>query len=696
MKTLIRALALASMCVCSVYAQSVFPPSNSNGGVGVGAANLFVAGAGPSTSASLAITSLGLTTAQLNTIEWHCYTGTGFSGGNATGPLTPMAVATTTASFTTTTASFAFVSSSNYVCVVNSNGGAGATGATGATGTAGATGSTGPTGPTGLTGVTGATGPTGLTGATGPTGPTGATGTAGTNGSNGATGATGATGPTGPTGSTGAAGAGNNAFCHDTTGSTTTYTCPTPTPTPTTLAGLLIAFQPQATNTGTSTVNVAALGAITLKQSDCSTNMASGSLVGGQTVIFQYNGTSFCQASSSGSTGLGSAPPTALTVTSNAATAVFTCTISTNTITISAAVTITLTAPPSCPTGSAVGPYMIPVTYTGSPTSSALITWIGTTSFNLPTVVDSSQNPSITQIPLWYYNSGYNPGPPNSTTATPVPINTVGVRGANGIGVSATADMMNAPLKCGPTTGTTAQSCSSTPTGTLSTGDVIFFTSFSTVTSLTLTYNGTAYTVHQNGSSTVSFTAGQTYPLSFDGTLLNFNGGGSPAAVANLDGLMFCAGGNCTFSAQIAIPQGGATPLYTKLILPTASTFGHIVSAFQNSSSPYVSLAIYNDACTGSPLYTATPTQITGNGNLTIPISVTAIPAGSYWVALSSDSASSSDKFYAAPNISNFQDASILAGGSATVTWTSHVPAWPSGCGTLAASGNPALFIIKP
>jgi len=114
------------------------------------------------------------------------------------------------------------------------------------------------------------------------------------------TGATGATGPTGPTGPAGANGAGNNALCSDATGSTTTYTCPTPNPTVVSLTGLIISFVPQTTNSGSATVNVAGLGAKSLVQSDCSTALSASALTGGKMYLFSYNGTNFCQSSTSG------------------------------------------------------------------------------------------------------------------------------------------------------------------------------------------------------------------------------------------------------------------------------------------------------------------------------------------------------------------------------------------------------------
>lgn len=96
---------------------------------------------------------------------------------------------------------------------------------------------------------------------------------------------------------TGGGGAGNNAQCTDATGSTTTYTCPTPVPVPTTLSGLLISFVPQVTNTGAATVNVAGLGVKTLKQANCSSDLAAGAIIGGSMYLFSYNGTVFCQGS---------------------------------------------------------------------------------------------------------------------------------------------------------------------------------------------------------------------------------------------------------------------------------------------------------------------------------------------------------------------------------------------------------------
>lgn len=109
-------------------------------------------------------------------------------------------------------------------------------------------------------------------------------------------------GQTGPTGATGANGAGNNTYCADATGSTTTYTCPTPNPTVTTLTGLIVSFKPQATNSGSATLNVAGLGAKTLKAADCTTNLAASALTGGSTYLFSYDGTNFCQSSSASGT----------------------------------------------------------------------------------------------------------------------------------------------------------------------------------------------------------------------------------------------------------------------------------------------------------------------------------------------------------------------------------------------------------
>jgi hypothetical protein len=91
--------------------------------------------------------------------------------------------------------------------------------------------------------------------------------------------------PPGGGGSSG--GTGNNALCIDATGSTTTYTCPTSVPQVTTRTGIFVVFIPQTTNTGASTLNVAGLGALPLKQADCSTGFASGALLGGKAYAFQ-------------------------------------------------------------------------------------------------------------------------------------------------------------------------------------------------------------------------------------------------------------------------------------------------------------------------------------------------------------------------------------------------------------------------
>jgi hypothetical protein len=89
-------------------------------------------------------------------------------------------------------------------------------------------------------------------------------------------------------------GTGSNTLCVDASGSSTTYTCPSPTPAPTTLAGLIVAFIPQTTSTGSSqTLNVAGLGAKNLVWVDGSTALQAGLLVASQMYIFQYDGTSF-------------------------------------------------------------------------------------------------------------------------------------------------------------------------------------------------------------------------------------------------------------------------------------------------------------------------------------------------------------------------------------------------------------------
>jgi len=96
-------------------------------------------------------------------------------------------------------------------------------------------------------------------------------------------------GPTGP------AGAGNNAYCADATGSTTTYTCPSPSPVVTTLTGLMVSFVPQTTNSGTSTLNVAGLGPKQIDEANCSTPVPSSGLTGGSLYTLAYNGSVLCE-----------------------------------------------------------------------------------------------------------------------------------------------------------------------------------------------------------------------------------------------------------------------------------------------------------------------------------------------------------------------------------------------------------------
>lgn len=128
-------------------------------------------------------------------------------------------------------------------------------------------------------------------------------------------------------GSAGPAGAGNNTYCPDATGSTTTYTCPSPSPTITSLTGLIVIFVPQTTNTGTSTLNIATLGAKTLKASDGTTNISSGQLIGGTAYSFAYDGTNLRQVSSSGGAGGGTGNAAELVTTTcvGCSSATFTC-----------------------------------------------------------------------------------------------------------------------------------------------------------------------------------------------------------------------------------------------------------------------------------------------------------------------------------------------------------------------------------
>jgi hypothetical protein len=253
-----KRLALLILIPALALAQYPRPGSGSSAGGGVGATNPTASSAGAVTTLTVDLTALNLTSA--DAVEYQCWTGTGTAR-------TPVAVSSISG-LTTTSITLNFASTANISCAVNGTGGAGPIGASGATG------ATGSTGAAGATGATGAAGATGATGAAGATGATGATGTPGT---------------------------GNNAYCADATGSTTTYTCPSPTPAVSTLTGLVVSFVPQTTNSGTSTLNVFSLGAKTLKQSDGSTNVAASALTGGSAYSFQYDGTNFRQVSSSGS-----------------------------------------------------------------------------------------------------------------------------------------------------------------------------------------------------------------------------------------------------------------------------------------------------------------------------------------------------------------------------------------------------------
>ncbi len=278
-------------CACALAPAQQYPAGNTGG-----APNLFVAGAGPATSTNINISSLNLTSATLGTLTWGCSSGTGFTGGLVTGPLTSITSAAMTP--TTSTASFTFSSTSNYLCVVNSNGGVG------------------PAGPNGTNGTNGANGNTILNGSSGP--PSSGTGNNGdfylytptsclygpkASGSWPGT----CTSLVGPTGSTGANGAGNNTYCQDATGSGTAYTCPTPVPTVSTLSGLIVSFVPQTNSGATPTLNIQSLGAVALRQSDCSTAVTG--LNAHQLYLFSYNGSVLCQGSSAGSSSGVGVPP---------------------------------------------------------------------------------------------------------------------------------------------------------------------------------------------------------------------------------------------------------------------------------------------------------------------------------------------------------------------------------------------------
>lgn len=287
------------------------------GGGGTGSANI--------STPFAAVTSVAITvTGAAATSLTDCY-------DNASPPVlivTGFTVAVTNAN--TVTASW--TGSKTGTCITNTSG------INGIAGAAGASGPSGPSGPSGATGVTGSNGASGPSGPSGPTGVTGASGPSGPSGPSGASGPSGPQGTAGTNGTNGANGTGNNALCSDATGSGTTYTCPTPTPAISTLSGLLITFIPQTTNSGSATVNVSSLGAKTLKQSDCSTNLSASALTGGSAYLFSYNGTSFCQSAgaggASGVTSVGTTGPiTGGTITTTGTIACATCTTNASALT---------------------------------------------------------------------------------------------------------------------------------------------------------------------------------------------------------------------------------------------------------------------------------------------------------------------------------------------------------------------------
>lgn len=270
----------------------------------------------PNASSTGAVTSLTLSTTALGVADTksmlvQCWTGTTTFAPVTITSLNPVTVAGGIVTVVTPN----FSSTANVYCMASSNGGSGPQGATGPSGPSGPTGAVGPTGPTGSTGPAGATGATGaastVPGPTGPSGPSGPAGTAGAAGPTGATGPAGSAGPTGATGATGATGTTTNGGvnCIDASGSTTAYTCPSPVPVPGSYAaGMIILLRVQTTNSGTTpTVNVAGLGAKSLKGSD-GNNLAIGALVGGTSYFFGYDGTNFIQGSSGGGGGTGIAP----------------------------------------------------------------------------------------------------------------------------------------------------------------------------------------------------------------------------------------------------------------------------------------------------------------------------------------------------------------------------------------------------
>lgn len=95
-------------------------------------------------------------------------------------------------------------------------------------------------------------------------------------------------------------------ICTPAGANTTTYTCsPSPSPSSYT-SGMILAFKPDVTNTGSSTVNVNGLGAKTIQKivSGTLTNLDSGDLDSDGVYLLRYNGTVFITDSDSSISGI--------------------------------------------------------------------------------------------------------------------------------------------------------------------------------------------------------------------------------------------------------------------------------------------------------------------------------------------------------------------------------------------------------
>lgn len=122
-----RTFYVVSVLFLTLSASAQFTPPP--GGVGVGASNVVGTCAGTGTSCAVTVTTLGLTSATVNTALIQCFV-------TSTGAQLAVTSFATTGTAPVTTITPSFTSTTGTYCTVNSNGGQGATGATGPAGPA--------------------------------------------------------------------------------------------------------------------------------------------------------------------------------------------------------------------------------------------------------------------------------------------------------------------------------------------------------------------------------------------------------------------------------------------------------------------------------------------------------------------------------------------------------------------------------